>query len=78
MPQPLNLSWLERFSRLAFDLIIAVITLLFAVFSILVFRADGDPAGPGSRKAKPFAVSQYVNNLDSPFFVSSSILLSLH
>ncbi|KAJ5614556.1 hypothetical protein N7528_008210 [Penicillium herquei] len=58
-PQPLKFSWLERLLRLAFDLIIAVIALLFAVFGIWVFQADGNPAGPGTIGAKLFTVSQY-------------------
>ncbi|KAJ5735881.1 uncharacterized protein N7483_001006 [Penicillium malachiteum] len=58
-PQSLNHSWLERLLRLAFDLIIAVIALLFAAFGIMVLQADGDPAGPGTMGAKLFTVSQY-------------------
>ncbi|CAI7651533.1 unnamed protein product [Penicillium manginii] len=58
-PQPLNISWLEKVLRLTFDLIIAVIALLFAVFGFWVFQAEGDPAGPGSTGARLFNVSQY-------------------
>lgn len=65
LPQPLNISWLERILRLIFDLIIAVIALLFAVFGVWVVRADGDPAGPGSTGARLFNASQYVCISDS-------------
>lgn len=63
-PQPLNI-WAEKILRLVFGLIIPLIALLFAVFGVCVFQADGDPAGPGSIGAKLFKASQNVRNSDS-------------
>ncbi|KAI1753883.1 hypothetical protein F4782DRAFT_529301 [Xylaria castorea] len=47
-PQPLDSSWLGRVLHLAFDLAIAAIALLFAVFAFWVRKIDGTPADPGS------------------------------
>jgi hypothetical protein len=62
-PQPLNL-WVEKALRLVLDFVVAVIALLFAIFGVWVFQADGDPADSGSTGAKLFKASQYVRNSD--------------
>ncbi|KAJ5841143.1 hypothetical protein N7534_010973 [Penicillium rubens] len=58
-PQPLKLSQVDRISRLIWDLILAIVASLFAVFGIWVRCIDGQPAGPDSMGAKLFEVSQY-------------------
>ncbi|OQE10439.1 hypothetical protein PENVUL_c004G09470 [Penicillium vulpinum] len=58
-PQPLRVSHLDRISRLLWDLILAVIASLFAVFGIWISCIDGKPAGPDSVGSKLFEVSQY-------------------
>ncbi|KAJ5121272.1 uncharacterized protein N7515_009233 [Penicillium bovifimosum] len=58
-PQPLRLSRLDRVSRLLWDLLLAVMASLFAVFGIWVSRVDGSPAGPGSIGSKLYEISQY-------------------
>jgi hypothetical protein len=60
-PRPLKLSRLDRFSRLLWDLILAIIAALFIVFGVWVSCVDGKPAGPDSMGAKLFEVSQYVS-----------------
>lgn len=59
-PQPLELSQVDRISRLIWDLILAIVASLFTVFGIWVRCIDGQPAGPDSTGAKLFEVSQYV------------------
>lgn len=62
-PQPLEASWLNRGLRLVFDLIVASVALLFAVFGIWVYRIDGSPAGPESTGSHLFKFSRYVSYL---------------
>jgi hypothetical protein len=60
-PQPLKLSRLDRISRLLWDLLLAIIASLFAVFGIWVSCVDGSPAGPESIGSRLFEISQYVS-----------------
>lgn len=60
-PQPLKLSKLDRISRLLWDLLLAIVAMLFTVFGIWVSCLDGQPAGPDSIGSKLFEVSQYVS-----------------
>ncbi|KAJ5558205.1 hypothetical protein N7535_008420 [Penicillium sp. DV-2018c] len=69
-PQPLNLSRLDRISRLLWDLLLAVLALLFAVFGIWVSRVNGSPAGPGTIGSKLFEISQYAPTIFPVLFAA--------
>ncbi|KAJ5768899.1 hypothetical protein N7520_003458 [Penicillium odoratum] len=69
-PQPLEASWLVKGLRLAFDLTVGSVALLFAIFGIWVYQIDGSPAGPGSTGSKLFKVSQYAPTIFPVLFAA--------
>ncbi|QQK43970.1 Ribosomal protein S2, conserved site [Penicillium digitatum] len=58
-PQLLKRSQLDRIFRLLWDMILAIVAFLFALFGILVSWMDGKPAGPESVGSKLFEVSRF-------------------
>ncbi|EKV11001.1 hypothetical protein PDIG_48530 [Penicillium digitatum PHI26] len=60
-PQLLKRSQLDRIFRLLWDMILAIVAFLFALFGILVSWMDGKPAGPESVGSKLFEVSRFVS-----------------
>ncbi|RAK98888.1 uncharacterized protein BO80DRAFT_426992 [Aspergillus ibericus CBS 121593] len=69
-PQPLETSSVYRHLRLAFDIIVGSIALLFTIFGIWVYRLDGHPAGPGSTGSKLYNVSQYAPTIFPVLFAA--------
>lgn len=71
-PKRLDNSKLTIGLRLIFDLLVASISLLFAVFGFLVYRSHGKPADAGSTGLKLFQIAQFVRFPSS--VVSNSFL----
>lgn len=79
-PQRVENSCLKTTLRLLFDLFVAAIALLFAVFGVWVYIFDGSPADPGSTGLKLFEASQYVSYLNpatSPTVAQHSLTCSV-
>ncbi|PYI13478.1 hypothetical protein BO99DRAFT_485825 [Aspergillus violaceofuscus CBS 115571] len=63
--QLLETSLLHRLLRLVFDIIVAFIALLFAIFGVWAYKIDGNLAGPDSTGSKLVKVAQYVSESDA-------------
>ena len=59
-PRRLESAWRTKMLRTVFDLVVAVISLLFAAYGFLIYSYDGKPVYPGSEAASIVSVAKYV------------------
>ncbi|RSL56379.1 hypothetical protein CEP54_008849 [Fusarium duplospermum] len=69
-PKRLDNSWLTIGLRLIFDLLVASISLLFAVFGFLVYRSHGKSADAGSTGLKLFQIAQFAPTIFPVLFAA--------